>query len=509
MTTYSFPTLRVDGLTMILGLGETGVAAAAWCARHAVGLRLVDTRSEPAGLQALRDLLGEVDADQCFGPDVLNAAALDDVHTIVLSPGLVPTQEPIAGFLAMAAERGIEVIGEMELFARALSDMASQGYKPSVLAVTGTNGKTTVTAMTRQLVQASGLSALSAGNISPAALTALGRALDGNALPDVWVLELSSFQLETLSSLQPDAAVVLNVTQDHLDWHGDMQAYAKAKSRILQSARVAVVNRDDALVAAMVPRLNAPQVRSFGLGAPELEGDLGLESAGGVVWLTASDAQDFDLPVVSGRRKKEQAELVRNPGRVTRLMPADALRVRGAHNALNALAALALGRGLDLSWAGMLRAIRDYAGEPHRMEFVRTIADVEFVNDSKGTNVGATVAALEGADKKVVLIAGGLGKGQDFTLLTRAVRNAARAVVLIGQDAELIAQALQPSGVPLSRADSMAQAVRQACDLAQPGDMVLLSPACASMDMFKNYPHRGQVFMDEVRELALDRGEIE
>ncbi len=509
MTTYSFHSLRVDGLTMILGLGETGVAAAVWCARHGARLRLVDTRSEPAGLRALLDQAEDAGKDRRFGPDALSADALEDVHTIVLSPGLAPNQEPVAGFLAMAAERDIDVIGEIELFARALSDMATQGYEPKMLAVTGTNGKTTVTAMTRQVVQASGLSAMSAGNIGPAALTALGHALDDDALPDVWVMELSSFQLETLHNLRPDAAVVLNVTQDHLDWHGDMQAYARAKSRILQSARVAVVNRDDPLVAEMVPRLNAPEVRSFGLGVPELEGDLGLENSGGMIWLTASDAQDFDVPVSSGRRKKGQAELVRNPGRVTRLMPSDALRVRGAHNALNALAALALGRSLELGWAAMLRAMREYAGEPHRMEFVRAIAEVEFVNDSKGTNVGATVAALDGSEKKVVLIAGGLGKGQDFSLLTRAVRNAARAVVLIGQDAESIAQALQPADVPMSRADSMAQAVRQAFELAQAGDMVLLSPACASMDMFKNYPHRGQVFMDEVRELALDRGEIE
>jgi UDP-N-acetylmuramoylalanine--D-glutamate ligase len=509
MTTYAFPSLRREGLTMILGLGETGVAAGAWCARHGASLRVVDTRSEPAGLSALQDLLGEITIDQRFGPDALSASALDDVHTIVLSPGLAPHEEPVAGLLAMAAERDIEVIGEIELFARALADMAAEGYSPKVLAVTGTNGKTTVTVMTRQLVQASGMSAASAGNISPAALTALMQALDANQLPEVWILELSSFQLETLSSLSADAAVILNVTQDHLDWHGDMQSYAKAKARLFQLARNVVVNRDDPWVQGMVQRLDAPQVRSFGKDAPELDGDLGLESSAGVVWLTASEAMDFDIPVSTGRRKKEQAELVRHPGRLTRLMPADAIRVRGTHNALNALAALALGRSLDLGWAAMLRALRDYTGEPHRMEFVRTVADIEFVNDSKGTNVGATVAALEGSTQKVVLIAGGLGKGQDFSLMTRAVRDAARAVVLIGQDAELIARALQPAGVSLTRADSMAHAVRQAFDLAQPGDIVLLSPACASMDMFKNYPHRGQVFRDEVRELALDRGEIE
>lgn len=508
MKEMSFPSLRVDGLTLILGLGETGVAAALWCAQHGARLRVLDTRQQPGGLAALQAELDDATVDYRLGHDAFVAEVLADVHTIVLSPGLAPSVEPVKSLLTIAAERQIEVVGEVELFARALADLAEQGYTPRVLAITGTNGKTTVTAMVRQLVQASGLSAQAAGNISPAALSALRTSLAANDLPDVWVLELSSFQLETLHSLAPDAAVVLNVTQDHLDWHGDLQSYANAKARLLTMARIAVVNRDDPLVAAMVPDPAALQVRSFGRGGPELEGDLGLDNGNGMLWLAAAEQLDFDLPVAGAKRKKAAQALPRKEGRSSRLMPVDALRIRGLHNALNALAALALARAIDLGWAGMLSALRDYRGEPHRTEFVRRIADIDFVNDSKGTNVGATVAALDGMGGQIVLIAGGLGKGQDFTPLRRVVREHARAVILIGQDAALIEAALEPTGVPVHHGASMRDAVVKSLALAQPGDTVLLSPACASMDMFKSYVHRGECFVDEVNELALSRGEV-
>ncbi|MYN14949.1 UDP-N-acetylmuramoyl-L-alanine--D-glutamate ligase [Pusillimonas sp. TS35] len=509
MTNWTFPSVRTDGTTLILGLGETGAAAAKWCGLHGARLRVLDTRAEPGGMSALKAALGGSQVEYLLGAEHFARTALQGVHTIVLSPGLVPSEPPQRELLAWAAEQGIEVIGEVELFARALVDMAAQGYEPKVLAVTGTNGKTTVTAMTRRLVEASGLSALAAGNISPAALTALADALQSGALPDVWVLELSSFQLEAIHTLRPHAAVVLNVTQDHLDWHGSMQAYAAAKARLLKMAALAVVNRDDPLVAAMVDDLHGEQVRSFGLGAPEAQGDMGLEDSDGMLWLAAAEATDFDMPASSSRRKKSQLAPVRASGRLVRLMPADAMRVRGRHNALNALAALALGRSLGLGWADMLRALRDYGGEPHRMAFVRTLAGVDFVDDSKGTNVGATVAALDGLEHKVVLIAGGLGKGQDFSPLIQPVRDHARAVVLIGRDAAVIADALAAAGVPIEQAASMREAVERAFALAQEGDMVLLSPACASMDMFRNYGHRGQSFVEEVRELALSRGEVE
>lgn len=508
MSILSFPSVRCDAFILILGLGETGVSAALWCAEHGASLRLVDTRSEPASLATLRTELKDAPVEWLLGLDVLTEDALRGVGQIVISPGLSPVHEPVKSFLAMAAERQIEVIGEIELFARALADMAPQGYRPRVLAITGTNGKTTVTVMARQLVQAAGITAQAAGNIGPAALTALRQSLAAGDLPDVWVLELSSFQLFMTDSLVPDVAAVLNVSQDHLDWHGSMQAYTAAKAKLLRMARLVVVNRDDPAVVAMVADMTAVALRSFGRAAAPYEGDLGIDDAQGVRWLSACEPVDFDVPVVKTKRGKAAAAPQRRPGRCVRLMPAEALKVRGEHNAMNALAALAMARALGIGWADMLRALRDYGGEPHRTEFLRTITGVDFVNDSKGTNVGATVAALEGLGQTVVLIAGGLGKGQDFSPLLRPVENHARAVVLIGADGPLIADALASTGVPIEQADSLDQAVARAFALAKAGDAVLLSPACASMDMFKNYGQRGSCFVQAVQELALDNGEV-
>lgn len=498
--------------TLVLGLGETGTASVRWCARGGCPLRVADSRPVPPGLEALRDAAPE--AQFVFGPQALRAgddamfdpALLDGVQRVVLTPGLSPAQAPARLLVQAAAERGVPVIGEIELFALALADLASaRQYRPQLLAVTGTNGKTTVTALTGRLVQAAGKTVAVAGNISPAALTALMDALDNDALPEVWVLELSSFQLQTTTSLKPDAAVVLNLTQDHLDWHGDMQAYAAAKARLLSLSTIAVVNRDDPLVTAMVERLELESVRSFGREAPELAGDMGLDHSHGVAWLAEAAWSEFDAEPV--KRKKGEVAL-RGSGRVNRLMPVDALRIRGLHNALNVQAALLLARCLGLSLVAMLHSVRDYQGEPHRVELLRVIGGVDFIDDSKGTNVGATVAALEGLGQRSVLIAGGVGKGQDFSPLARAVALHARAVVLIGRDAPAIHDAIAATGVPVAFSDSLAHAVNTAMDHALPGDAVLLSPACASFDMFRDYKHRADVYADVVQSLALDRGEV-
>jgi UDP-N-acetylmuramoylalanine--D-glutamate ligase len=500
-------------LTLIVGLGETGLASARWCLRQGDRLRVVDTRAEPGGLDALRGegatiefVLGNAavlaDADDAM----LDPRLLDGVARVVISPGLAPQRAPAKALVAAARAAGIPVLGEIELFAQALAALKLEtGYAPRLLAVTGTNGKTTVTALTAQLVEAAGLSVKAAGNISPAALTALMEALDAQALPQVWVLELSSFQLETTSSLAVDAAVVLNLTQDHLDWHDSMDDYAAAKARLLTSARVAIVNRDDPLVLRMVERLDATGVRSFGHDLPPLEGDMGLDHGHGVAWLAESADRGFDAEPV--KRKKNEVVL-RGLGRLNRLMPSDALQVRGAHNVLNAQAALMLARSIDLSWPALLRALRAYRGEPHRVEFLRNISGVDFIDDSKGTNVGATVAALEGLGQRVVLIAGGVGKGQDFSPLVRPVALHARAVLLIGRDGPTIGEALADTGVPCVSADSLQAAVVASLDYAQEGDAVLLSPACASFDMFRSYAHRAQVFADAVIELANDRGQV-
>ncbi|MCK9507176.1 MAG: UDP-N-acetylmuramoyl-L-alanine--D-glutamate ligase [Pigmentiphaga sp.] len=495
--------------TLVLGLGESGSACARWCARQGELVRVADSRGEVA-IDALREaapdaefLLGDAALSTVDGEPVFALSLLDGVRRVAISPGLSLIQGSAAPLVAAARARGIEVCSEFDLFAQALRTQQAQGYTPLVLGVTGTNGKTTVTALTCHLLNQNGLSAVAAGNISPSILTAWMAALDRQDLPQAWVLELSSFQLETTHHLRLDAGVVLNLSQDHLDWHGDWAGYQQAKARLLKLSRLTIVNRADPAVRSLVGALDDEPVRSFGADAPTLAGDLGLDLDHGVSWLCEALA-DEDEP--APRRKKHEPVL-RPAGRLNRLMPADALRIRGAHNALNAQAALLLARVADLGWGGLLRAVRDYEGEPHRLAFVRNVAGVDFIDDSKGTNVGATVAALDGLGQRVVLIAGGVGKGQDFSPLRRSVAAQARAVVLIGQDAPRLQQALG-TAVPVALAATLEDAVEQAFGLAQPGDAVLLSPACASMDMFRDYKHRAEVFVSAVQELAFERGEV-
>ena len=495
---------------LIVGLGETGIAAARWCARNGALLRIADTRATPAGLEALTTELDATRVEWHLGCDVFAESLLDDVQQLVLSPGLAPGMSPVRELLEAAKVRDVEITGEIELFARALKTLqAEREYAPKVLGITGTNGKTTVTALTRRMLEASGLRARAAGNISPAALHALMEALDQQDLPDVWVLELSSFQLETTRSLQMTAATVLNVTQDHLDWHITMQAYCEAKARIFAMASQWILNRDDATVMSLVESQSAMHARSFGRDTPMLTGDVGIEVSHDVMWLCSSEATEFedDLPAPV-RRKKNAPAPERQAGRMLRLMPVDALGIKGLHNALNCQAALLLGRACGANWAPMLRAASEYEGEPHRMAFVRSIRGVDFFNDSKGTNVGATAAGIEGLGRRIVLIAGGVGKGQDFEPLVPVIKRHVSAVILIGQDAPLLSQVLAPSEVPCVLARDMRHAVAQAFEHAQEGDAIVLSPACASFDMFNNYPHRGQIFVDTAMDLALDQGEV-
>jgi len=320
---------------------------------------------------------------------------------------------------------------------------------------------------------------------------------------------LSSFQLETTTTLRMQAAAILNITQDHLDWHGDMASYTRAKAKIFSMSELCLVNRDDKRVMTLIEHINAMNVRSFGRDQPMLAGDVGLETSHDVDWFVSAELTEFeDASAQPVRRKKGAPVPVRQPGRLVRLMPVDALSVRGMHNALNCQVAMLLARVAGASWSPMLRAAHDYTGEPHRMAFVRSIRGIYFYNDSKGTNVGATVAGLEGLGRRSVLIAGGMGKGQDFSPLVPIVAQHAKAVILIGQDATRIRDTLTQTGIPCLLAVDMRQAVKIAFDQATEGDAVVLSPACASYDMFRNYPHRGQVFTDEVTELALDQGEV-
>jgi UDP-N-acetylmuramoylalanine--D-glutamate ligase len=488
-----------DQHILILGLGLSGLAMARWCARCGARVTVADTRDEPPQLAALRE---QVPAARFVGGAFDAALVGDDLHAVYRSPGLSPEQ--VAPVVAAAAQRGITVGGELSLFADALADLAAQrDYAPSVLAVTGTNGKTTVTALAGQLIERAGKQVAVAGNIGPTLLDTLAERIDAESLPQVWVIELSSFQLDAAGAFEPTAAAMLNVTQDHLDWHGTMDAYAAAKARIFGERGLMVLNREDPLVMKMLPapvkvkggKMEQRAFVTFGADMPQRPGDFGIEVVNGMAWLVRALEADE-----TQKRKKDAEEEIH----IQRLMPADALRIRGRHNAVNALSALALASAAGCPLGPMLYGLREYRGEPHRVESVGILNGVEYFDDSKGTNVGATVAALQGlgAERKLVVILGGEGKGQDFSPLAQPVSRYARAVVLIGRDAPLIRNVLESSGVPLLDAASMEEAVTLATERAQAGDAVLMSPACASFDMFRNYPHRAEVFRAGVQVVA-------
>jgi UDP-N-acetylmuramoylalanine--D-glutamate ligase len=500
---------RQKPMVLVLGLGESGLAMARWCARHGCRLRVADTREVPPNLSGLE--AHSIDADFVGGP--FSPVLLEGVELVAISPGLSPLAADLLPLITEAREKEIPVWGELEFFAQALKTLGESGYAPKVIAITGTNGKTTTTSLTGLLCERAGKKVAVAGNISPAALDKLTEAIDNTALPDVWVLELSSFQLETAHTFTPDAAVILNITQDHLDWHGGLDAYAAAKGRIFGPQTVRVLNRDDARVMAIAANPakdsaagdSPAAVITFGVTEPTRPGDYGLLRDNGIIWLVeAHDRDASDEPAPTRRRKGETAAAP-NLG-LKRLMPADALRIRGLHNAANALAAYALARAIDLPGAPLLHGLREYRGEPHRVELIASIEGIDYVDDSKGTNVGATVAALDGLAQRAVLIAGGDGKGQEFDPLAAPVMRWCRAVMLIGRDAPLIRAALADTGIALTDHATLEDATRAAAALAQPGDAVLLSPACASFDMFKGYAHRAAVFRSTVEDIAAERG---
>ena len=489
---------------LILGLGASGLSMARWCARQGAQVVVADTRQEPPRLAQLHNAVPN--ARFVGGEFTAQLLGEGTVQAVFKSPGLSPAQ--IAPVVQAAQAAGLWVCGELGLFTQALAYLKdSQAYAPEVLAITGTNGKTTVTALTGQLLARCAKAVAVAGNIGPTLLDTLAAQLDAQELAQVWVLELSSFQLDGETGFEPYAATVLNLSEDHLDWHGSMQAYAEAKATIFGQHTVRILNRDDPLVMAMVPepvkvkgqRVPVADYVSFGADLPTRAGDFGMEDVNGMRWLVRAVAIDDTVR----KRGEVPTEL-----HIQRLMPADALRIRGRHNAANALAALALASTAGCAMAPMLHGLREYRGEPHRVQPVGIVNGVEYFDDSKGTNVGATVAALEGlgVDRKVIAILGGDGKGQDFSPLSEPVRRFARGVVLIGRDAPLIEKALQGIGVAMWHATSMQDAVAQASAQAQQGDAVLMSPACASFDMFNNYEHRAQVFVACVQALALDAG---
>lgn len=566
-------------LVLVLGLGISGLAMARWCASHGMRVRVADTREQPPHAALLHR---EVAGAECVWGQPLSAQLLcnalghHEVSAVYCSPGLALAE--VAAVRSAAAQAGVFFGGELDLFSQSLRQLQqAHGYAPQVLAITGTNGKTTVTSLTGQLLSRVGQRVAVAGNIGPSLLDTLAQAIAQAALaqqatdaaaqaggsapvvesasaaavteepqandateataavvkaapvsafvqamPQVWVLELSSFQLEYSSGFEPSAAVILNISQDHLDWHGTEAAYLQAKAAIYGTQATIVLNRDDAATCAYLPQLIAttPAAKSaraskqaavperrivrFGLSLPEQLGDWGVETVNGMLWLARALGDETAAPAKSGRGRKAQPE----EWFLQRLMPADAMRIRGRHNVSNALAALALASTTGAGLAPMLHGLREYRGEPHRVQSIGVVAGVEYIDDSKGTNVGATEAALRGlaGSRKLVVILGGDGKGQDFSPLVEPVRQAARAVILIGRDAAAIAHALAAAQVPLLQAESLPDAVSQAAAQAQQGDAVLLSPACASLDMFRSYVHRAEVFVDSVRNLALEAG---
>jgi UDP-N-acetylmuramoylalanine--D-glutamate ligase len=436
---------------VVLGLGNTGLSALRWLCAQGASAAIADTRENPPNLEIVRN---EMPSLEVFLGD-FDAALLQTAEILVVSPGIAISTPAIQ----QAIDAGVAVVGDVELFAQYRSPNAK------VIAITGSNGKTTVTTLVGEMCKAAGLSTIVAGNIGLPVLEAL--TMD---VPDVYVLELSSFQLETTNSLIADVATVLNVTEDHMDRYPDLSIYAAAKAHIFYKAKYQVLNRDDAW--SMVMERSHLALKTFGL-SQDADG-FGIENNNNEIWLCDGNKH---------------------------LINAADLHIRGAHNVSNALAALALCRAIGVDYAPLLSTLYNFKGLPHRVEWVAEIDQIDFFDDSKGTNVGATSAAISGLPQKVVLIAGGDGKDQDFSPLTQPIENNARAVVLIGRDAQIIERALLETAVPIYHAQDMQEAVAIAKRVAIAGDAVLLSPACASFDMYENYIKRAEAFIASVKKL--------
>jgi UDP-N-acetylmuramoylalanine--D-glutamate ligase len=453
MDSASMTTQTDNWNTLIVGLGQTGLSVARHLQARGVAFAVVDSRANPPGKD---DLLANFPTAPChFGAFAEASDLFAQAATLVVSPGIaVATPE-----IHAARERGAEIIGDIELFVREA--------KAPVIAITGSNGKSSVTTLLDLMAQKAGMASYAGGNLGYAALDMLTQ-----PVPDLYVMELSSFQLETTQSLRAIAAVVLNVSEDHMDRYPSFADYAAAKQVSYQNCGCAVVNRDDPVVMAMLAGAERSRSISFGLDIPT-DGQYGIREHDGKRWLAKGE---------------------------NRLLAVDEMKLPGEHNQANALAALALGEAAGIPLDGMLAALREFTGLPHRTQWVRERNGVNWYNDSKGTNVGATLAALAGLPGKTVLIAGGQGKGADFSPLRPVAAEKARAVILIGEDRNKIADVLEGQVVYLL-AQSMEDAVELAAELALLGDNVLLSPACASFDMFKGFAHRGDVFSEAVRRL--------
>jgi UDP-N-acetylmuramoylalanine--D-glutamate ligase len=442
---------------LVLGLGDTGFSMAKWLVKQKANVTVCDSRDTPP---RIRDFETEIGHSAKFCGRFKEKDFIE-TDMIAISPG-ISLREPL---VAAALERGTAIVGDIELFAQSVG----KSDNTTVIAITGSNGKSTVTTLTGEMCRQAGAHTVIAGNIGLPILDAL----DGDVTAEtIYVLELSSFQLETTHSLNAAAATVLNISQDHLDRYDSMAGYTQAKARIFQGDGSQILNRDDANSVAMARP--GRQTFYFGLDAPRNANEWGTSISQGECWL------------VNGEHK---------------LMPISALQISGMHNATNVLAAFALCRAIKLPYEPLIQAAQGFRGLPHRVEKVAEVNRVVFYDDSKGTNVGATVAALNGLTQRVVLIAGGEGKGQDFSPLAQAISQKGRAVILIGRDGKNIGAIIAGYGVPILYSDTLEEAVNLGFQQSLPGDAVLLSPACASFDMFRNYQHRAQVYVDAVLRL--------
>ena len=472
----------------VLGLGASGRAAAQYLNDHGWRVHAFDTREAPAGLDAFCKAVPGCEMTLGGFPET----TAPGVELVVMSPGVSPYFGAAASVCASARKAGIPIVGEIELFAQELAYLKrTQGYAPKVIGITGTNGKTTTTTLTTKMAAAAGLYAVAAGNIGPNAVAELSKAEAAGALPDIWVLELSSFQLETTHTLNCTSAALLNITEDHLDWHGSIEAYAHAKGRIFAPDTVRVVNREDPLVMAELEKVDdrehsAARCFTFGATKPQKEGELGLMMA-------AHASQGYWL----GLRDQMEVDVL--------FLPEFELLIRGRHNAMNALAALGLITGAGIETRPAIGVLRTYRGEPHRVELVRTIEGRDFIDDSKGTNVGAVAAAVCGLaaqGRRILILMGGDGKGQDFTPLAKELKGRVAFAALIGRDAAKIREAVSPAGVATETFKTLEAAEDWLWEKSRPGDQILLSPACASWDMFRDYAERSERFKAEAAKIA-------
>jgi len=440
--------------TLVVGLGKTGLSCVRFLVANGVPVAITDSRANPPCFgEFQKEFSGKLDEIK-FSVGGFDNRLFEWANHIIVSPG-VSINEPI---IKAARERGVEIIGDVELFARMV--------KAPVVAITGSNGKSTVTMLLSEMAKGAGKNVLMGGNIGTPVLDLLME-----PTPDLYVLELSSFQLETTESVNAAASVVLNVSPDHMDRYRDLEHYVHTKQRIYEGINNAmIVNRDDATVMAMIEE--GRKCVSFGLDAPT-ENNFGRIDYQGELWLAHGNE---------------------------RLLPVSELRLAGEHNQANVLAALALGEQAGLSMIAMLDVLRKFTGLPHRTQWVASIDGVNWYDDSKGTNVGATLSAIRGFSEPIVLIAGGQGKGADFRPLRDVVEENTRAVILLGEDAQKIESALA-GVVPVTCVKDMESAVGEAKSQSRSGDVVLLSPACASFDMYAGFEARGEAFVGAVNKL--------